>query len=224
MEKKNVVATRRKKTRVTGKKKITPRRASVSKSTRRATIRKNSGRSIPRKSKEKPKRRRTTATIRFSRKRTYQQTRDLAREVISFKTTKGSRKTATRENVQEALEKQLKKAKKRFSRKRSDRFTATIKVRYKNSKGKWVKKNIVAVSEDLERAVELLMQDETIYDDTSPKYDRFGNVISTRKIKSSTKKITGVTFSKYVQRKRKLPKATKARKKGKTSRDVRRRK
>jgi hypothetical protein len=95
------------------------------------------------------------------------------------------------------------KAKKKFSRKSSGRFAVRINLKWKSKNGKWISRSLVQVSDTLESAIALLIQHEEINSLTyEVKNENFGS--KKKKIHSATKRIVGVSYDKYVGRKRKI--------------------
>jgi hypothetical protein len=174
-------------------------------------------------------RRRRAATFTLKPKRTFQVTDEEAEERLQFKAGKGKKPISSSSTAREVLLAGAKRATKKFSRKKSGRYVARIRLKWKSKSGKWVSRNLVQVSDSLQEAIDKLLEHDEI---NSLTYETFshddGDLVSGESsIASKTKRIAGVSFSKYTKRKYKsgkISKTAKSKARPKKSRNVRRRK
>lgn len=183
--------------------KTKPRRANLSKKHKRDV-----------QTKRVIKKKRGRSQYRARPKIVEQKTATIANEVMRFRSTKGTRAISNTDNAKKLLTKKAREAKKKFSRKKGQKFAAKITLKWRGVDGKTKQKTLYHVSDSLESAIESLLKNDEINSLTYESQVRGEDqgVTKQKKIGGSTKRITAVSFEKRIERTRKIPKTS--RKKG----------
>lgn len=162
-----------------------------------------------------PKRR--PAQFRYKRSYTTQFTGDLAAETVVIRSTRGRKPVSNSTSAAKVLKSGAAQARKRFTRKKSfdgkgSRYTARISLRWKSKSGKFVTRNLSATADSMDRAMELLLANELLNSNTYERWDEENQETYLDEIGGKNKRIVGVSFDKYIARKRKVSKAAKSKK------------